>query len=64
MFPLFFGAAKDDEEDIVTAFDCGAEDYLVKPVSLIVLEKHIGAVLRRLSDGNPDSPHHSGKALL
>ena len=61
MFPLFFGAAKDDEEDIVTAFDCGAEDYLVKPVSLIVLE---GAVLRRLSDGNPDSPHHSGKALL
>ena len=47
MFPLFFGAAKDDEEDIVTAFDCGAEDYLVKPVSLIVLEKHIGAVLRR-----------------
>ena len=45
--PAIFLTARDEEEDIVEAFDTGADDYLVKPVALAVLLKHIEAVLRR-----------------
>ena len=41
------------QEDIVEAFDAGADDYLVKPVALAVLLKHIEAVLRR-TGGEPN----------
>ena len=44
---------KEEEEDIVEAFDAGADDYLVKPVALAVLLKHIEAVLRR-TGGEPN----------
>ena len=37
----------------LTAFDAGADDYLVKPVALAVLLKHIEAVLRR-TGGEPN----------
>ncbi len=45
--PFLFFTARDDEEQMVKAFDIGADDYLVKPFSLTVLLKHIEAVLRR-----------------
>ena len=35
--PAVFLTARDEEEDIVEAFDAGADDYLVKPVALAVL---------------------------
>lgn len=41
--PAIFLTARDEEEDIVEAFDAGADDYLVKPVALAVLLKHIEA---------------------
>ena len=37
--PAIFLTARDEEEDIVEAFDAGADDYLVKPVALAVLLK-------------------------
>lgn len=49
----YFLTARDEEEDIVEAFDAGADDYLVKPVTLAVLLKHIEAVLRR-TGGEPN----------
>jgi two-component system alkaline phosphatase synthesis response regulator PhoP len=42
--------AKDDEADIVTGLELGADDYLVKPFSPRVLTARVRAVLRRLSD--------------
>lgn len=51
--PAIFLTARDEEEDIVEAFDTGADDYLVKPVALAVLLKHIEAVLRR-TGGEPN----------
>lgn len=51
--PAIFLTARDEEEDIVEAFDAGADDYLVKPVALAVLLKHIEAVLRR-TGGEPN----------
>lgn len=45
--PVIFLTAKDGEEDMLRAFDCGADDYLVKPFPMPVLAAHIQAVLRR-----------------
>lgn len=45
--PVIFLTARDDEADMLRAFDCGADDYLVKPFPMAVLLKHAQAVLRR-----------------
>src|SRR4029079_9986020 len=42
--------AKDEEVDIVTGLELGADDYLVKPFSVRVLTARVRAVLRRLGD--------------
>lgn len=39
--------AKDMELDIVTGLECGADDYVTKPFSLMVLRARIRALLRR-----------------
>lgn len=45
--PAIFLTARDEERDMLAAFDTGADDYVVKPFSMKVLLKRIGAVLRR-----------------
>lgn len=45
--PVIFLTAQDEEADMLRAFDCGADDYLVKPFPMAVLLKHAQAVLRR-----------------
>lgn len=50
--PVIFLTARDDEMDMIRAFDCGADDYLVKPFPTAVLLKHIEAVLRRTGQDN------------
>lgn len=39
--------ARDMELDIVTGLECGADDYVTKPFSLMVLRARIRALLRR-----------------
>lgn len=51
--PVIFLTAWDDEMDMIHAFDCGADDYLVKPFPMPVLLKHVEAVLRRVQEDNP-----------
>ena len=48
--PVIFLTARDEEEDMIRAFDLGADDYLVKPFPMNVLLKHIEAVLRRTEE--------------
>lgn len=52
--PVIFLTARDDEADMLRGFDCGADDYLVKPFPIAVLLRHAQAVLRRMGeeDGN------------
>lgn len=45
--PAIFLTARDEEEDMLSAFDIGADDYVVKPFSMKVLLKRIEAVLKR-----------------
>lgn len=50
---IIFLTACDEEVDIVTGLDMGADDYIVKPFSLMVLMSKINALLRRnLSENN------------
>lgn len=44
---IIFLTACDEEVDIVTGLDMGADDYIVKPFSLMVLVSKINALLRR-----------------
>jgi len=50
--PAVFLTARDEEKDMLAAFDVGAEDYVVKPFSMKVLLKRIEVVLRRNSEGS------------
>ena len=45
--PVLLISAKDGEFDQVDGLDCGADDYLVKPFSFVVLLARLRAVLRR-----------------
>ena len=46
-------SAKDGEYDLADAFDLGADDYLVKPFSFVVLIARLRALVRR---GAPERP--------
>lgn len=45
--PCIFLTARDEEIDMIEAFDSGCDDYVVKPFPMAVLKKRIEAVLRR-----------------
>lgn len=45
--------ALDQEVDIVTGYDVGADDYITKPFSLIILISKVNAIMRRI--GNTES---------
>lgn len=45
--PIALLTAKDMEMDIVKGLECGADDYITKPFSLMVLRARVRALLRR-----------------
>lgn len=51
--PVLMLTAKDGEYDQTDAFDLGADDYLIKPFSFIVLVARLRALIRR---GAPERP--------
>lgn len=51
--PILMLSAKDGEYDLADAFDLGADDYLVKPFSFVVLVARLRALIRR---GAPERP--------
>ena len=51
--PVLMLSAKDGEYDLADAFDLGADDYLTKPFSFVVLVARLRALLRR---GAPQRP--------
>lgn len=51
--PILMLTAKDGEYDQTDAFDLGADDYLIKPFSFIVLVARLRALIRR---GGPERP--------
>ncbi len=51
--PILMLTAKDGEHDEAEALDTGADDYLTKPFSFVVLVARIRALLRRSSGRDP-----------
>ena len=52
--PVIFLTANDLEQDVLTGFDMGAEDYVTKPFNMQLLTKRLAVALRRV--GQPTSP--------
>lgn len=52
--PIIFITAKDTENDTVTGFNLGADDYISKPFSLREVLVRIKAVLRRTATNQPE----------
>lgn len=61
--PVIFLTAHDEEQDMLNAFDCGADDYLVKPFPMSVLLRHAEAVLRRVSGEEPQIFCYEGLSI-
>jgi DNA-binding response OmpR family regulator len=51
--PVLMLSAKDGEYDQADGLDCGADDYLTKPVSYVVLLARLRALLRRAPAARP-----------
>lgn len=58
--PIIFLTARDTENDRITGFNLGADDYLAKPFSIKELTARVRAVLRRSSSGHSKNPTSSG----
>ena len=61
--PIFFITAKNTENDKLTGFSVGADDFITKPFSIKEVVARIKAVLRR-SDGNSDDIVESGSVKI
>jgi two-component system alkaline phosphatase synthesis response regulator PhoP len=53
--PIIFLTAKDTENDLLTGFSLGADDYISKPFSLNELTARVKAVLKRSESGKSNS---------
>ena len=62
--PVIMATAKGAEYDRVQGLDSGADDYLVKPFSVIELVSRVRAVLRRCQPAQPDSALRCGTVTL
>jgi len=51
LFPVLVLSARDTPEEKATCFDIGADDYLVKPFSVVELNARVRALLRRTQGG-------------
>ena len=51
--PIIFLTAKDNENDILTGFSLGADDYIAKPFSINELTARVKAVLKRSESETP-----------
>lgn len=62
--PILMLTAKDGEYDEAEALDIGADDYLTKPFSYVVLVARIRALLRRTRYDRDDQPLQAGDLTL
>ena len=62
--PILMLTARDTREDILSGFSQGADDYLVKPFDLDILDARIKALTRRHSGGAGKTSLHFSKLKL
>jgi len=57
--PIIFLTAKDTENDMLTGFKIGADDYILKPFSIHQVLARIKAVLRRTNEASLNTEDHN-----
>lgn len=57
--PVIILTSRSDKEDIASALKAGADDFIVKPESAIVIEARVEAVLRRATSFQATGQDHS-----
>ncbi|MFE0131876.1 response regulator transcription factor [Streptomyces sp. NPDC059037] len=62
--PILMLTAKDGEYDEAEGLDTGADDYLTKPFSYVVLVARVKALLRRRGNAGPSPVHTLGDLLV
>ncbi len=58
---IIFLTALDQEVDIVTGYDLGADDYITKPFSLMILISKVNALMRRVKERKGENIITSGE---
>lgn len=58
--PVIFLTARDTENDLLTGFSLGADDYMTKPFSINELKARVKAVLGRTDQGSRRQEANSG----
>lgn len=58
--PILLLTARDMEIDIVRGLECGADDYITKPFSMMVLRARIRALLRRVGKEQTKGEYYKG----
>lgn len=53
--PVLFLTARDLEEDVLSGYDMGADDYVTKPFSMKILLRKIEVILKRVPQGKPET---------
>jgi len=53
--PIVFITAKDTENDTITGFNLGADDYISKPFSIREVISRVKAILRRTANSSPQA---------
>lgn len=53
--PIIFLTANDMEIDVVTGLELGADDYITKPFSLMILRARVSVLLRRIKQISSDN---------
>ncbi|MEI6139579.1 MAG: response regulator transcription factor [Mariniphaga sp.] len=54
--PIIFLTARDTENDLLTGFNIGADDYITKPFSIKELQARVKAILKRAKPVNQVAP--------
>jgi DNA-binding response OmpR family regulator len=52
--PIIFLTARDTENDLLTGFNLGADDYITKPFSIRTVQARVKAVLKRVKVGSTE----------
>lgn len=62
--PVLFLTARNLEQDAVQGYDQGADDYITKPFSMVLLRKKIAAILRRAGGGREMPDYDDGYLMV
>ena len=62
--PIIMLTARGEESDRIRGLDQGADDYVVKPFSMVELAARIRAVLRRIRPGLAEDRLHHGDIIV